>query len=465
MQHCQKIASGLCPPVVTEEEWKNLTMEIDLITQDRSNFPYIWISATEGDNKWKLARLDHWPETEVVNNETQKLEAVETVWRDFYTGQRLANWTKPYFTNREDTDYGETDNCMYARTDNLWQQRSWVEWICNSYDTSCPCSYPAQPLLMLRGRCSSLIDNLFSPKQLSGDPGNMILLGQYATRIEFNETNNQWVLTSANSLVNAVSRATKVSYLLGKHEWTISNDECNKGNPYTSMLKLTGCKEEGEFTCNDGQCIKMEERCNQLPDCRDESDEVGCQLILLKNNYNKYIPPIGRAKDGSTIPTNVSISITLMKVVEIEEVDHSIHLQFEINLQWKENRVTYQNLKEETSLNALADSDISKLWLPLVIYSNTDQKESTRLGENWEWVTRVSVIKEGNFTRSGSSEVDEAEIFEGAENTLTMTQTYTWEFQCQYKLQHYPFDTQVIMVLQWDLIKLLALGMCHQNEC
>ena len=24
-----------------------------------------------------------------------------------------------------------------------------------------------------------------------------------------------------------------------------------------------------------------------------------------------------------------------------------------------------------------------------------------------------------------------------------MEQTYTWEFQCKYELQHYPFDTQV----------------------
>ena len=39
--------------------------------------------------------------------------------------------------------------------------------------------------------------------------------------------------------------------------------------------------------------------------------------------------------------------------------------------------------------------------------------------------------------------MDEAEIFEGAENRLTMKQAYTWEFQCKYELQHYPFDTQV----------------------
>ena len=55
----------------------------------------------------------------------------------------------------------------------------------------------------------------------------------------------------------------------------------------------------------------------------------------------------------------------------------------------------------------------------------------------------VTVTREGNFIRSGIDEVDEAEIFEGAENRLSMNQTFTWEFQCKYKLQRYPFDTQV----------------------
>ena len=79
-------------------------------------------------------------------------------------------------------------------------------------------------------------------------------------------------------------------------------------------------------------------------------------------------------------------------------------------------------------------------------------------------MTRVSVVKEGNFTRSGRDEVDEAEIFEGAENAMTMTQTYTWEFQCQYKLQHYPFDTQV-NVIQNLFQKINSdSGMCHQDD-
>ena len=56
----------------------------------------------------------------------------------------------------------------------------------------------------------------------------------------------------------------------------------------------------------------------------------------------------------------------------------------------------------------------------------------------------MSVTREQeNPDRSGVEEVDEAEIFKGSENKLTMNQTYTWEFQCKYQLQRYPFDTQV----------------------
>ena len=57
------------------------------------------------------------------------------------------------------------------------------------------------------------------------------------------------------------------------------------------MLKLTGCW-YGQFTCDDGQCVTMEKRCDQVPDCRDESDERGCKLVVLKEGYNRRVPPI-----------------------------------------------------------------------------------------------------------------------------------------------------------------------------
>ena len=59
MQHCQNISGGRSPPATTKEQWENLTREVDLITQDRSLFPYLWLSATEGDKDKNLAKLDH----------------------------------------------------------------------------------------------------------------------------------------------------------------------------------------------------------------------------------------------------------------------------------------------------------------------------------------------------------------------------------------------------------------------
>ena len=245
MHLCQKISGGRSPPVTTREEWESLTREVDLITRDRSTLPFMWISATEGyfpgnlgfDNTWL------WPDTEVVNNKTKKLESVETIWRDFYTGQRLGKWTKPYYFSENDTMFGTTHNCIHAYTDVLWD-KSWFEYEClEPSGRSCPCSYPAQPILRLRGLCkSSPLDRYFSPKQLPDNPGNMILMGLYSAKIEFNDASSQWVLTDARYNVTAMSRATKLSYLLGKHYWTISyvKLECSGGKPQTIYLKLTG---------------------------------------------------------------------------------------------------------------------------------------------------------------------------------------------------------------------------------
>ena len=131
----------------------------------------------------------------------------------------------------------------------------------------------------------------------------------------------------------------------------------------------------------------------------------------------------------------MKVSLTLYNIVAIKEEDHSIELQFQIILEWKENRATYYNLKPKSYLNALSMDEINTLWLPLVIYLNTDQQETTRLGVEWEWSTSVNVNREGNFTRSRYEVLDETELFKGWENSLIMTQSYTHEFQCTMQPQ------------------------------
>ena len=69
-------------------------------------------------------------------------------------------------------------------------------------------------------------------------------------------------------------------------------------------------------------------------------------------------PPITTVSstDFTIVPAPVNISIVLMKIVKLLEV---------------------------TSLNALSDYDINQLWLPLVVYDNTDQKKQPDLTLHW----------------------------------------------------------------------------------
>ena len=187
-----------------------------------------------------------------------------------------------------------------------------------------------------------------------------------------------------------------------------------------------------------------------MRNCDDASDEMGCKILVLENSYNKRVPPVGiTGREVKTLkPALVNVSLIVYKVVAIKEEDNSIELQFQTQLRWKENRATFYNLKRESYLNALSMDEIDTLWLPLVIYLNTDQQETTRLGCCVEWSTNVNVNREGNFRRSGFDFLDETELFDGEENSLIMTQSYTHEFQCVYQLEKYPFDTQV---RKWEL--------------
>ena len=88
--------------------------------------------------------------------------------------------------------------------------------------------------------------------------------------------------------------------------------------------------------------------------------------------------------------------------------------------------VRYNNLKKEAALNMLSAEEMTNLWLPYVIYDNTDYKETTSFAE-WKWRTDLMVNRtytpwesEDDFIRSGLEEVAETEIVDGATNTLVM---------------------------------------------
>ena len=63
----------------------------------------------------------------------------------------------------------------------------------------------------------------------------------------------------------------EVSLLLGIHIFDFSRvleDPCTSSLASKLVrVKVTACR-SGQFTCNDGECVSIEERCNQISNCR-----------------------------------------------------------------------------------------------------------------------------------------------------------------------------------------------------
>ena len=90
----------------------------------------------------ELKRPDHW---------SKDIEVEEGVWRDYYTGEKLANYSYPWYSDHE-TRYGEDSNCLAYYSDEP-KNASWFEWECDGLAFECACQYQREPLIRLQGLC------------------------------------------------------------------------------------------------------------------------------------------------------------------------------------------------------------------------------------------------------------------------------------------------------------------------
>ena len=229
-----------------------------------------YIKTTTLGNPWP-----HWP---------PGINVSAGIWRDFYTGQELDDYPKPFPPG---TTFSNADGCLGFDTwwpGNNWVfnfNTSWFEGGCTSSWRGCPCYnpkpklYPEQPPIMfLRGLCPSSYFRTknptrglrYTPTQHPVTMRDTQFVGGMSTTIFFSYLGAGWTIKDGVYNVTATTTAAKDGYALGKHEWFITGDHvnCHKGENYTTFLKLTGCQ-DSEFTCNDGACVSMEQRCDQLP--------------------------------------------------------------------------------------------------------------------------------------------------------------------------------------------------------
>ena len=137
------------------------------------------------------------------------------------------------------------------------------------------------------------------------------------------------------------------------------------------------------------------------------------------------------------------MSADIVSILDIDEISSIFQVQFFLHFSWFDPRLTFHNLKTDTGLNALSPEEKQKIWVPNLVFANTENRLSTLVDED----SILTITRSGNYTLPDTEDVENTHLFAGLENKITLSRFYNIRFLCYYNMQWYPFDVQVYFVL------------------
>ena len=172
-------------------------------------------------------------------------------------------------------------------------------------------------------------------------------------------------------------------------------------------------------------------------DCKDKSDEKDCGRAVIDSTYNKAMtpPPL-----GNNTKVEVELSVVLQAVLNLDEIGGIMYIKYVLLATWRDPGLTFHNLKRDANRNLLSEMEWSRIWVPRVIFDNTEAAEKSIMDKD----AIIRVLANENFTHTTTDfhHHQNIYIFNGKETKLEMSRVYNTEFLCEFTMAWYPFDTQ-----------------------
>ena len=169
--------------------------------------------------------------------------------------------------------------------------------------------------------------------------------------------------------------------------------------------------------------------------------------MILPDNYILEYPPFKLDDTGMPVRVNVTVSMELLAISDINEVGQTFTAQFSLSISWLDFRLELFNMKEDMHMNTLTAGERESIWFPKLVFSNTKEKELTKNDD----ASYSLAMRENDFEFSSMTSTDNIYMFKGSGNQLSTSRVYNVEWICVYQLAWYPFDTQTCrMILEAD---------------
>ena len=264
-------------------------------------------------------------------------------------------------------------------------------------------------------------------------------------------------MTSPNT--TAVSVIPFRTLAMGNHEWKMQNDErCQKGS-HTATLALTACTEE-EFTCNDGLCLPLDLRCNGKPECKDNSDELECTIVIKDESYNKFLAPPPVVMRGRVDTVQINVSITVLSLKAFDPISSTFKSQFKVLLTLLDPRLRFGNLRNSSVSNLMSPSEKVSIWFPSFLFRNTEKRVKSLVDKE----AAIFVLKRGEPEKSDATSTENKLLYDGLENPISYERYYSLTLECEYQLHWYPFDSQLCYLDLEPREDLLNFVLLHPDQ-
>ena len=214
---------------------------------------------------------------------------------------------------------------------------------------------------------------------------------------------------------------------IGRNKWDVYDENCEISG--VQYLTLSNCQYAEQFTCDSGKCVDILNRCNDVGDCKDYSDEKECSLIRIPDRYIKVESP----------NTKMNIDVNILSIHRIDTTNMVIELTFDSIIRWTDGRLSYANLHNSTG--TLVRSKLAqKIWNPL----NHIISDNAFIGKVYEnrRTRRLFVEPTISALPFKIRQKYEERLWSGHDNHLQVNQRYRIEYECLFNLRKFPFDDQ-----------------------